>query len=144
MIIGLTPVMSLHNLVIVFLMIIFEVNIAMTIFSFAIFSGFAYLLDPVFHDLGYYLLVNVAFLKGMWTSFYNTPVIALSRFNNTIVMGSLAASLILVLPTYILGKQFVLVYRTKLDPYIEKLKIVKIIKSSKIYELYEKISNWRD
>lgn len=144
MILGLTPLMSLHNLIIIFLMIIFEVNIAMAIFAFAIFSGFAYLLDPLFHNIGYYLLADVTFMQGIWTSFYNTPIIALSRFYNTIVMGSLVSSLILVLPVYILGKQFVVVYRTRIDPHIEKLKIVKIVKGSKLYEYYEKISKWRD
>ncbi|NLT49573.1 MAG: TIGR03546 family protein [Ignavibacteria bacterium] len=143
MIMGLTPVLSLHNLVLVFLMIIFEINISMALFSMAIFSGIAYIFDPYFHSLGYYILVDVGSMQETWNNFYNIPILALSRFNNTIVMGSLAASLALVIPVFFLGKQFVVVYRTKVDPYVEKWKVMKMIKSSKFYEIYTKISEWR-
>ena len=54
---------------------ILNVNIAMAIFCIGVFSGFAYLLDPLFHDFGYYMLVDVSSLKGIWTSMYNIPII---------------------------------------------------------------------
>jgi len=98
MIIGFTPFWSLHNLLIIILIFILNVNIATAIFSFAIFSGVAYLFDPWIHDFGYYLLVDVTALNVVWTAMYNIPVIALSRFNNTIVLGSLIISLILTIP----------------------------------------------
>ena len=59
MVIGLTPFWSLHNLVVFFLLLIFNVNLAMAIFSFTICSGFAYLFDPWFHSLGYFILVDI-------------------------------------------------------------------------------------
>ncbi len=55
MIIGLTPLWSLHNLVVLVLIIILRVNAAMSIAAFIIFSLFAYLFDPLFHNLGYWL-----------------------------------------------------------------------------------------
>ena len=70
---------------------------------------------------------------------YNTPVIALTGFNNTVRMGSFVISLILLIPVYFAVKQGVVYYREHLDSRIQKWKIVQVIKGSKIYNLYEKI-----
>ena len=67
MVIGLTPLWSLHNLIIILLIIILNVNITMAIFSFGIFSLVAYLIDPLFHSLGYFVLVDAKVLHGMWS-----------------------------------------------------------------------------
>lgn len=144
MVIGLTPVLSLHNLVIVFLIIIFNVNISMAIFAFLLFSGFAWLLDPVFHSFGYFLLVDLTSLKGFYTTLYNIPIIALSRFNNTVVLGSLVSSILIMPVIYYLARNFVVVYRTRLEPRVNKLKVVQSLKASKVYGFYEKVRDWRD
>ena len=139
MIIGLTPIMSLHNLFVVFLIIILKVNLATAIFSFGIFSGIAYLVDPLFHSFGFYILVDIQGLNGFWTWLYNVPVLALSKFNNTVVMGSLVSSLILMLPVYFLIKIGVVNYREKIDVKVKNWKFIKYIKATKIYSIYEKI-----
>ncbi len=141
MIIGLTPVWSLHNLIVLVLLIIINVNLGMAIFSFLLFSAFAYLFDPLFHSLGFWILVDIPALKELWTSMYNTPIIALTRFNNTVVMGSLVVSLLLLVPAYFAAKWFVVYYREHIDAKMQKLKIVQAVKGSKIYNLYEKIRN---
>jgi len=61
MIIGLTPITSFHNLIIVVLILILRVNIGMALLSFLVFSGVAYLADPLFHRFGIWLLE----LEGM-------------------------------------------------------------------------------
>ena len=139
MIPGLTPPMNLHNLLILILVIILNVNISSAIFAFILFSGIAYLMDPVFHSLGFYLLVDIPSLKDFWTTLYNTPVIGLSNFNNTVVLGSLIISVLLLVPVYFLMKKFVVVYRERLDSRMQKLKIVQFLKGSKIYSFYEKV-----
>ena len=143
MIIGLTPLWSLHNLLIALIIILINVNISMAIFSFLLFSGIAYLVDPLFHNFGYFLLVELSSLRGVYTSMYNIPVIALTKFNNTVVMGSFVSSLILLLPVYFLTKMGVLAYREKVEARVQKLKIVQMLKGSKVYSLYEKYSDWR-
>ncbi len=139
MIIGLTPFLTLHNLIIIVLIIILKVNLGMAIFAFLLFSGIAWLLDPVFHDLGYFLLVDVTALKDFWTALYNFPLVALSRYNNTVVIGSLAVALILIIPLFPFAKYFVKVYRAKIDPRLQKMKIVQVVKGSRFYSIYEKI-----
>lgn len=139
MILGLTPFLSLHNLIVVILIIILKVNLATAIFSFGIFSAIAYLVDPLFHSFGYYLLVDLESLNSFWTWLYNVPILALSKFNNTVVMGSLVSSLILGLPVYFLVKIGIINYREKIDVKIKNWKFIKLIKGTKIYSLYEKI-----
>ena len=139
MIIGLTPFWTLHNFIIIFLIAILKVNIGSAVFAFAICSGLAYLLDPVFHSAGYFLLVDMTSLKSFWTTLYNFPVVALSRYNNTVVIGSFVISLLLIIPVFPFIKYFVKYYREKIDPKFQKLKIVQIVKGSKFYNLYEKI-----
>ncbi len=139
MILGLSPLLTLHNILIILMVIIFRVNLGSVLFSFALFSGLAYLLDPLFHSLGYYLLVDLSALHGLWTFLYQFPIVALSRYNNTVVMGSLVVSLILFLPVLFLMKYFVINYRNHLDPKFQRLKIVKLFKATKFYSVYKKI-----
>lgn len=139
MVIGLTPLMTLHNLIIMVLIAILKVNIGAAVFAFIICSGLAYLLDPWFHGLGYYVLVEMPALKPLFTAWYNYPVIALSRYNNTVVMGSLLVSILLIIPVFPFVKYFVTYYRRHLDPKLQKLKIVQVVKGTKFYRLYEKI-----
>lgn len=143
MILGLTPFLSLHNLLVVLIIILLNVNIAVAIFSFAIFSGFAYLLDPLFHSFGYILLVDLTFLHGFYTWLYNMPVVALTNFNNTVVMGSLISSIILLIPVFFLVKSGVIRYRSTVLQRMEKWKVVKAVKGTKVYEWYSKYAEWR-
>jgi len=144
MFLGLTPLMALHNMIIVLLLIILNVNLSMAIFGFLLFSGFAYLLDPLFHSIGFYLLADTPLLRGLWTEMYNIPVIAISGFNNTVVMGSFVSAIILSYPLFLFMKWFVVYYRENLETRIQKMKIVQFLKGSKIYGLYTKISTMGD
>jgi uncharacterized protein (TIGR03546 family) len=139
MILGLTPLMNLHNLVVILIVILVAVNFSMVMLSFGIFSGLAYLFDPLFHNLGYYLLVDVPSLKPLWTGVVNSPVLALTNLNNTVVLGSLLISLVLTVPFYFATKKFVVFYRQHLTEKVQKLKISRIVKGSKIYGLYQKL-----
>ncbi len=143
MVIGLTPFLSLHNLVVLLLIIVLNVNIGSALFGFAIFSLFAYLLDPLFHSFGYFLLVDLTFMKSVYTTLYNMPLVSLSRFYNTVVMGSLVFSILAMLPAYFATARFVVVYREKLDPKFQKLKIVQAVKASKLGVTISKIYSWR-
>lgn len=140
MIIGLTPFRNLHNLLVVLLLIIFNVNLAMASLAFLAFSLFAYLFDPLFHSLGYWLLVEVDTLRPVWLWMSSTPIVAWSNFNNTVVLSSLVSSLLLLLPLFFFMKWFVPFYRIRLEPRIQQMKIAQLIAGSKLYRLYEKIS----
>jgi uncharacterized protein (TIGR03546 family) len=109
-ILGLTPFLNLHNAVIIFLALVINVNIGITILSAVVFAGFGYLLDPVFHQLGYSIL-KAEGLASFWTSFFSCPVFILAKLNNSIVMGSLISSLALAIPLFFIFNVFVKQYR---------------------------------
>lgn len=138
-VLGLTPFLSMHNLVIVVILIIFNVNISAALLAFALFSFFAWLLDPLFHSVGFAVLVQVSFLKPLWISLYNSPIAPFTRFNNTIVIGSLLCSLALLCPNYLFLKWFVVNYRSSWNKTVQKWKITQILKGNKIVKFYFKI-----
>ena len=144
MIIGLTPFWTLHNIILIIILIILNINIGAAMYSFVLFSAIAYLADPLFHHFGYFLLVDMVSLKTLWTFLYNFPLVALSRYNNTVVMGSLAVSIIIALPMFFLAKSGVVSYRENIDQKMQKWKIVQAVKGSRIYSFYEKLKNLGD
>ena len=134
-IMGLTPLMSLHNILVLFLVLCLRVNISAFLVFSMIFTGFAYLLDPLFHDLGY-LVLNTNTLQGIWEALYNTSLGRLSGFNNTIVMGSLFFSLIIGAPLYFVALYGVDKYRTQLLPWINRTRLMGILRASNFYRIY--------
>lgn len=138
-IIGLTPFQSLHNLFVFILILICNVSIPAALFAVFFFSFFAHFLDPQFHSLGYYLLVKIEFLKPVWTYLYNIPIAPLTKFYNTVVLGSLVVSLATFFPVYWGFKQIVKLYRVKMADKVNRFKIMQIIKANKIFQMYQKI-----
>jgi uncharacterized protein (TIGR03546 family) len=67
MIAGLTPLFSLHNFLIFFLVLILRVNLSAFLLGTVFFSGVAYLLDPFFHWIGLTALTTGP-LEGLWTA----------------------------------------------------------------------------
>lgn len=137
---GLTPTASLHNLVVLVLVLMLKVNVTSAIFSWGLFALFAYALDPLFNKVGYHLLTGVPALTPLWTALYNTPVVPWTRFNNTLVLGSLVCSLLAFWPLYFLLAWAVAKYREKVLVWVNKLKIVQALKASKIFMLYQSYS----
>ena len=131
MIVGLTPLFSLHNLLVIFVLLLFRINLAAFLLAWAVFSGIAYLLDPLFHDLGKLILHHES-LNALWTEMYNQPVWRIARFNNTIVMGSLEASLLAFIPFVLISNLLVKHYRSDVLTYVENSRLFKTLKSSKL------------
>ena len=139
-IIGLTPFFCLHNLVIFMIIMLVNVSSGAAAFAAVIFSLIAFLFDPLANAIGYWLLVDVKALEPFWTKLYNMPVIPLTKFNNTLVLGSLVLSLILFYPVYRLGIFGVNRYRTLLKDRIEKIKFFRILKATKFAQWYLQVS----
>jgi len=138
MVVGLTPLASLHNLVVLLLVLILRVNLSAFLLGWAVFSGLAYLLDPVFHWNGLQLL-TASSLEGVWTSLYNSTLWRLARFNNTIVMGSVVFSLVLFVPLYILSNLLIVRYREHVLAWVEKTKLMQMFKASRVYQIYQSL-----
>jgi uncharacterized protein (TIGR03546 family) len=138
-IIGLTPKGSLHNAVVVVLIFLLPVNKSASLVSAAVFSLISYLADPLFNRVGEFLLTRPP-LQGFWTALYNTPVVPWTRFNNTLVLGSLVMSLALFIPIFLVTAWGVTTYRERVVAVASKWKLFQLMKVSKLYLLYEKLS----
>ncbi|XWN36949.1 MAG: TIGR03546 family protein [Balneola sp.] len=138
MIIGLTPVTSIHNLLILVLVIVLKVNIGMVILAFLVFSGVAYLADPLFHDFGIWMLEYES-MQNTWTNMYNNELWAITKFYNTVVLGSLISALILCIPMFPLAKIGVKKYRMHIHEKVMNTKFAKALKGTKFYSIYQTV-----
>jgi len=141
-ILGLSPMLTLQGVFVWLIILIIDVNLSAALVALTVFSLFAFLLDPVFHWFGFQILVNIESLQGFWTTLYNAPVAPLTRFNNTVVMGSFVCALLLFLPVYIGMKRFVLAYRATVGARVEKWKIYQVMKRSSLVQWYQKIRDF--
>jgi len=131
MIVGFTPLFSLHNLLVVFVLLTFRINLAGFLLAWGLFSAVAYLLDPVFHQLGSSLLNNEG-LQATWTTMYNSMFWRVAHFNNTIVMGSLVVSLLAFVPLLLVSNFLIKQYRSHFLAFINNSRIARFIQSSKL------------
>jgi uncharacterized protein (TIGR03546 family) len=139
MVLGFTPLFSLHNLIILFVVCVVRVNLSAFLLGWAAFSGIAWLLDPLFHGLGQWALTLPA-LEGFWTALYNTSLFRLARFNNTVVMGSLITALALFAPFFLAFNRLITGYRDHLVALVNKSRLMQIFKASKIYDVYKALA----
>ena len=142
MIVGISPSITLQGLFIWLIILILDVNLSAALLAFTVFALIAFLADPLFHALGYFLLVDVDALHGLWTWMYNVPIAPLTRFYNTVVMGSFASGLILVFPVYFGMKRFVVAYRTTIGARIERTRIYQVLKKNALVTWYTKIRDF--
>src|SRR5262245_51304405 len=108
--IGLLPLSGFMPYVMLILAFIININLAIMFLAAGAFKFIAFLIDPIANAIGYKLLVNMPPLKGFWTHLYNLPVVPYTKFNNTLVMGSLVVGLLLLIPSYIFAKWAVVRY----------------------------------
>jgi uncharacterized protein (TIGR03546 family) len=141
MVAGLTPFWSLHNLLVLLLVLLIRVNLSAFLMGLAFFSGAAFLLDPLFNRIGLAILTADS-LERLWTSLYNSALWRIERFNNTIVMGSLSFSLVLFIPLYLLSNWGIIRYRAHVLAWVERTRLMQLLKASRFYSLYQSVSGW--
>lgn len=141
-ILGLSPMLTLQGAMVWLVILVLNVNLSAALVAVTAFSLVAFLLDPIFHWLGFQVLANVDALQRLWTSLYNAPIAPLTRFNNTVVMGSFLSAIILFLPIYIGMKKFVVSYRATVGARVEKMKIYQVLKRSTLVQWYEKLRDF--
>lgn len=142
-ILGLSPMLTLQGVFVWVIILVLNVNISAALLAITLCALVAYIFDPVFHWLGYTLLANVDALRGLWTWLYNAPVAPLTRFNNTVVMGSFVVAIVAVVPIYFGMQRVVIAYRSHVGARIEKWKIYQIVSKSALVKLYQRIRDWK-
>lgn len=140
MILGLTPLLNLHNLIVLLLVCLLRVNVSFVLLFMGLAAGVAYLFDNQFHQLGYQLLNSEALIP-LWTDWYNDALLRWSRFNNTVVLGSLVAALALFLPVAIVVRLAVAQYRLRWQKKLEQTRFMQFLKASRWTEAFAKLGN---
>lgn len=148
LLVGLSPLFSLHNLVLFLLVCLLRVNFGMFFLSLAVFKILAFALDPFFDWLGYLVLVEVTSLRSFWVALSSMPVLPFFRFNNTIVAGSLTFGLAVFIPAFVFFVWAIHQYRRSWRERIKKSRAAKAIKATKLYgtfnSVYQKYARVRD
>jgi len=134
---GLTPLVNLHNAIIFAALVLLNVSFAGGMLGWALFVPIGFVLDPLFDWIGHTLLLDVSFLTPVWTSLYNMPVVPLTNFNNTVVLGSLAFALVFALPLFFVTRWGVARYRVTIGERVRQSKWYRTIMASKAYNVYK-------
>jgi uncharacterized protein (TIGR03546 family) len=133
---GLTPIANAHNLVVLLLLAVLNVSFAAGMLAWAVFIPIGFMFDPIFDRVGRMLLVDTPALRPMWTTWDNVPGLALTNFNNTIVLGSVVVWVLLFVPLYLAARYGVVKYRATIGDRIVKSKYFKLLQASQIYNVY--------
>jgi uncharacterized protein (TIGR03546 family) len=133
---GLTPISNLHNLVLFGIALLTRTSLSGVLLGWALFIPVGFALDPLFNGIGEKLLLGTPALAPLWEWWYNTPVLALTNFNNTVVLGSFLTWLLLSVPIFFLARVGVDRYRIHLYERVANTKFVKAVKTSKLYKYY--------
>ncbi|MDD3065399.1 MAG: TIGR03546 family protein [Endomicrobiaceae bacterium] len=125
-ILGLVPGIFMKTLLFIVIMI-FRVNLGSAFLAAALFAIIGLAIDPLLDKIGYVVLVNFDFLNSFYTWLYNLPVVPFTKFNNTVVMGSLITGIVLMVPNGIIAKKMLVYYRKNYKEKVANLKIIKFI-----------------
>ena len=133
---GLTPIMNAHNLLVLLLLAVLNVSFAAGMLAWAVFVPVGFLLDPLFDRLGRLLLVDLEGLRPLWGTMDSVPGLALTNFNNTVVLGSVVGWLLLFIPIFIAARYGVVRYRATLGAKVVNSRFYKTLKASQLYNVY--------
>jgi uncharacterized protein (TIGR03546 family) len=141
MMIGFISLRSLFAPIVIILIIILNVNVSSAIFAALLFRLIVFLIDPFLHSLGYWILVDVSPLKGVWSFLYNRPIFPYTPFNNAVVMGSFILSVVLLSPFFMRIKAIIRNYRDRYEDKILRWKVINVLRGSKLFRFFGRLKN---
>lgn len=141
-ILGMTPVLSLHSLLVFLILFFFRIQIGAALLAAFFFKFAAFLLDPVFHSVGSQVL-EIKSLAPFLTTLYNMPIVPFTRFNNSIVMGSGVITFALSPFVFICSLFLIKKYRELVVAKFKDTKLWKAIQATKFYQWYYKYDQYK-
>lgn len=139
-ILGMTPAFSLQSVLVFLLLFIFRIQIGAAFLTAFFFKFIAFFLDPLFNSIGSTVL-EIEALKPLFTELYNMPIVPLTRFYNTIVMGSGVVSILLVPVIYVGALIAVGKYRATVVYRVQGTKVWKAFRATTFYKWYVSYEN---
>lgn len=141
LILGFAPMLSLQALLVFLCLFLFRIQIGAALTSAFFFAMVAWLFDPVSHQIGSAIL-EIEALRPLFTTLYNMPLVPLTRFYNSVVMGAGVVSILLALPVFFLSKRLIVAYREKVVARFQASPFWKLWSGTtffKWYSSYEKL-----
>ncbi len=132
---GFAPFFSIQTLLVFALIFVFRVQIGAAFLSAFFFKFIAFLFDQPAHFLGKAVLENEG-LRPLFVTMYNMPFVPMTRFNNSIAMGSIIVSLILMPFAFWGFKKLILKYRATVVVRFKGTKYWKAFTATKVYNWY--------
>ncbi len=138
---GLTPYSGVQTILLIFIALIFNIHFGLFLVSSAFFAGIAYFADPYFEALGF-LVLNMESLQNLFTTAYNSSLLRLTYFNNTMVMGSTLIAFASIIPMFLILNKVVYLYRDKIAAKLQKfgffstLGVEVVAKKDKLFRLW--------
>jgi uncharacterized protein (TIGR03546 family) len=136
-ILGFAPLISLQAFLVFAIIFIFRVQIGAAFLSAFFFKFVAFLIDSPAHELGKVIL-EIESLRPLFVDMYNMPLVPLTRFNDSIVMGSAVISILLLPFTYWGFKKLIIKYRETIVAKFKDTKFWKAYAATKFYNWYVK------
>jgi uncharacterized protein (TIGR03546 family) len=135
MMLGFAPFISIQTLLVFAIVFIFRVQLGAAFLSAFFFKLIAYIFDYPSHLLGKAVLESDT-LRPLFVTMYNMPLVPMTRFNNSIVMGSMIVS-ILLFPFAFWGfKVAIIKYRSAVVARFKSTKYWKAFAATKVYGWY--------
>lgn len=134
-ILGMTPMLSLQSFLVFLCIFFFRIQAGAAFLAAFFFAFVGWLLDPVFHSVGSQVLELEA-LDGLFTTMYNVPFLPLTRFNNSIVMGSAVITIALSPLVFFVSRSLILKYRATIVAKFKQTKLWKAIQATSLFKWY--------
>jgi uncharacterized protein (TIGR03546 family) len=139
-ILGMTPAFSLQTLLVFLCLFIFRIQMGAAFLAAFFFAFAGWLLDPVFHSVGSTVLESDS-LESIFTTLYNMPIIPLTRFNNSVVMGSAVVTILLSPVVFFLSRSLIVKYRATIVARFRQTKFWKAVQATSLYKWYATYEN---
>lgn len=123
---GLVPSDSLFAMLLVMLLSALKINLAAGLFGLFVSAWLGMLLDGALHTVGEWVLTQ-PMLNSLFVWMANQPLLPWTRFNNTVVMGSLLVGLVAVYPLYRMLLPLASRYVPPVKKWIAKYKLARVL-----------------
>lgn len=134
-VLGFSPFLSLQTILVLLIVFFFRIQLGAAFLSSFFFKMIAHLVDPASDMLGRSVLESES-LRSTFVALYNMPIVPMTRFNNSIIMGSGLIGFILAIPGYFLFRFLIVRYRITVVEKFKSSKIWKAWTATSIYKIY--------
>lgn len=146
MILGFMPKTNALWYILFFLFCFLRINKACYLLFTFLFSMITPFIDPIFHKIGFAILSHEPLIP-IYIKMLEIPYLPLTKFNNTIVMGSLTCGILLYIPIYILSRLIVHLWRRVIRQTVVNSKFVKGLTKlpliSKFISVSKELAKWK-